>query len=42
LIGDEHSLERHCEEQGDEAIQNLRFGSGLLRCARNDDTEITL
>jgi hypothetical protein len=28
---------RHCEERSDEAIQNLRRKTGLLRCARNDD-----
>jgi hypothetical protein len=30
---------RHCEEQSDDAIQNLSIdGTGLLRFARNDDS----
>jgi len=38
---------RHCEERSDAAIQGLTdrfraFGSGLLRCARNDGAKITL
>src|ERR1700760_101813 len=28
---------RHCEERGDEAIQNCARSSGLLRFARNDE-----
>src|ERR1700758_3599303 len=28
----------HCEERSDEAIQRLERGSGLLRCARNDES----
>jgi len=29
---------RHCEEQSDEAIQNLQRRTGLLRAARNDES----
>jgi len=34
-------LRRHCEEQGDEAIQNSSPKAGLLRCARNDEARVT-
>src|SRR4029077_20261697 len=30
---------RHCEERSDEAIQTLRRRTGLLRCARNDESD---
>ena len=31
-------LDRHCEEPSNEAIQSRAHRSGLLRCARNDET----
>ncbi len=35
-----NGINRHCEERSDEAIQSLRVrGSGLLRCARNDESD---
>jgi hypothetical protein len=33
----ERDFFRHCEERSDEAIQNFRRGTGLLRFARNDE-----
>jgi hypothetical protein len=34
-------LNRHCEEQSDEAIHSFLSSHGLLRFARNDERDFT-